>query len=66
MIRLAKFRMWRGFWRKAYLFSINSMEAGDIQRGLGGRFSLGGTVYGALRLCNLSSALLSSSVGGRG
>ena len=60
---LATFRLWWGFRRKAALLSINRMEAGDIQRGRGGRFSLGGTGYRALRFWNLSSALLRSLAG---
>ena len=40
---LATFRLWRGFWRKVAILSINRMESGDIQKGRGGRFSLRGT-----------------------
>ena len=47
---LATFRLWQGFRCKAARFSINLMEASDIQRGGGGRFSLGSNGSMALRV----------------
>ena len=59
-------RMWLGFCFKAARLSTNRMESGDIQRGQGGHFSLGGTGSRVLRVWNFASNLLSSAVGGRG
>ena len=39
------------------------MELGDIQRGRGGSFNLGGTGSKVLRVWNFASTLLSSAVG---
>ena len=44
--------------------SINRMEYGYIQRGIGGSFILGGTGSRVLRVWNLALALISSVVGG--
>ena len=46
VIPLTTFRLWQGFRRKAARLSISRIKYGDIQRGRGGRFSLGGPVPG--------------------
>ena len=42
VISLATFWLCRGFWRKVSFLSINQMEAGEIQRELGGPSDWGG------------------------
>ena len=50
VIPLATLRLCQGFRHKADILSINRMESSDIQRGQGGRFSLGGTGSRVLRV----------------
>ena len=57
-------RLWRGLWRRDAHLLISRMDLGDIQRGRGGRFRVGGTGSRVLRVWNLESTLMSSTAGG--
>ena len=56
--------LWRGLQRRDARLSASRMDFGDIQRGRGARFRVGGTVSKVLMIWNFTSNLLIYLAGG--
>ena len=64
MIPLAILRLWKGLRHRDVCISISRIDLGNIQKGRGGRFRVGGNGSKLLMVWNFTSNPPSSATGG--